>query len=440
MKHRIQVKLLLVHCLVLFSCLLVLGLYYWKFELADFASEWEKLRHTFQQQDRQFISEINKRKGAPEEAAAFLSSYAQEHSMRITMYDQQRGTVQTADALSHDVFSVTLQDDQYTDERHRYSFTFTHPVTWAMVRSLHASSHLLGVAILLFCLSTIFLAIYSRKLTMLPLVTLYKRHGQLLGTDPEPCKEEMEWEKIYTTLIQVNETLYQEKRKQSAVMAAISHDLKTPLTSIKGYMERLMNGRVHSEEKRLEYYRIIYRKATDIEKLTQDLSEYVQNESHPLLTLKNVPLIPFLESISLEYKEELQTFQADFSCSWSIVGTHYLDIDEQRIRRVFANIIHNSLNHTNGRVRIKLKAHLQKDMAVFSLEDDGPGVPEEELPRIFEPFYRVNKARTQDKNGSGLGLAICKGIVEKHHGQISAYLPEGGGLGIRILLPLGKAG
>ncbi|MED4781820.1 HAMP domain-containing sensor histidine kinase [Brevibacillus choshinensis] len=438
MKHHIQVKMLIAHCIVLLLSLLILGIYYWKFEIADFATEWENLRHQFQQQDRHFIDEINERRGKIDETRAFLYSYAQDQSMRISMYDRATGKSFTADSLSHNVFSVTLQDDQYTDEKHQYVFTFTHPVTWEMLRPLQVSSHILGVSVLLFCLSTIFLAIYSRKLAMLPLVTFYQKHSELFQTDMHRYSNEMQWEKIYTSLIQANETLSLEKRKQSAAMAAISHDLKTPLTSIKGYIERLMKGRVHSEERRQEYYQIIYRKATEIEKLTQDLSEYVQNDNHPLLVRKKVSLVTFTRSIASEYEEELPTFSAEISYSCSIEGNPFLFVDEQRIRRVFANIIHNSLNHahTQSYVRISFRVYTENRKAVFELEDNGPGVPAEELPKIFEPFYRVDKARSKVKNGSGLGLAICKGMIEKQDGHIQAYLPAKGGLGIKIVLPI----
>lgn len=406
--------------------------------MSDFTTEWEKLRHKFQRQDEQFINEFNKFQGTPDQARKYLTAYAQDHSMRISLYNRELEVTSIYDYLDHGVMSITLQDDFYTDKRHRYSFTFTHPVTWEMLGNLQTPSNMLGLIAILFCLSTISLGIYSRRLAMLPLITLYRRHGKLLKVDPKRCKNKMEWEAIYTSLIQVNESLYEEKRKQFNVMGAISHDIKTPLTSIKGYVERLMNGRVYSEEKRMEYYRIIYRKALDIEKMTLDLSEYVQNESQPLLVKKNVHLLTFLDSIAREYKEELQNFQSEFCFSWDVRSDQYLNVDEQQIRRVFANIVQNSLNHSSGQVCIFLRAHIQQDMVVFRLQDNGPGVPKEELLKIFDPFYCVNKARSKEKNGSGLGLAISKGMIENHDGQLFAYLPEEGGLGITIKLPLAE--
>jgi len=437
-RHHLQVKLLIAHCIVLMVSLMILGIYYWKFEIADFAAEWEKLRHQFQRQDRQFMDRMNELRGQEQETRSFLYSYAQDHSMRINLYDRETGNSIAVDSLSHNVFSVTLQDDPYTDEKHRYVFTFTHPVTWDMLRPLQMSSRIMGVSVLLFCLSTIFLAIYSRKIAMLPLVTFYQKHSELLKTDLSRRPNEMEWEKIYSSLVQANEKLSLEKRKQSVALAAISHDLKTPLTSIKGYMERLMRGRVQSEENRQEYYQIIFRKATDIEKLMQDLSEYVQNENHPLLVRKKVPLRAFVQSIASEYQEELPTFSAEFHSSCQIAGNPTLFVDEQRIRRVFANIIHNSLNHsyTQSLVCVSMRVYTYRNRAIFELEDNGPGVPFEELQKIFEPFYRVDKARSKVKNGSGLGLAICRGMIEKQDGIIHAYLPSGGGLGIKIALPV----
>ncbi|MFD2370251.1 sensor histidine kinase [Brevibacillus sp. GCM10020057] len=438
MKQHIKIKLLIAHCIVLLLSLMILGIYYWKFEIADFATQWEKLRHQFQLQDRQFINEMNKLRGKPQEMRSYLDRYAQDYSMRINMYDRETGKTVTVDSLSHNLFSVTLQDDQYTDEKHRYVFTFTHPVTWDMLQPLQTSKHIMGVSILLFCLSTLFLATYSRKIAMLPLVTFYEKHSELLKTDLQCYPREMEWEKIYSTLVQANEKLLLEKRKQSVAMAAISHDLKTPLTSIKGYMERLMKGRVQSEETRQEYYQIIYRKATEIEKLMQDLSEYVQNDSHPLLVRKQVPLQAFVESIASEYAEELPAFSAELHCTCEVEGNPTLFIDEQRIRRVFANIIHNSLNHSHAKdnVRVNMRVYTDQKQAIFELEDNGPGVPLGELSKIFEPFYRVDKARSKVKNGSGLGLAICKGMIEKQDGNIHAYLPPNGGLGIRFALPV----
>jgi signal transduction histidine kinase len=157
-----------------------------------------------------------------------------------------------------------------------------------------------------------------------------------------------------------------------------------------------------------------------------------------------VNLKEFFETVSAEYLVELKSKGIDFKWSYdaralqAAEGDYYLEVDMQRIRRVFANLVSNSLKHANTLRQISFQCLVVKNQVTFSVEDDGPGVPPDELEVIFAKFYRVDKSRSREKGGSGLGLAICKNIIENHGGTIRAYLTEAGGLGIAFSLPAVK--
>lgn len=113
-----------------------------------------------------------------------------------------------------------------------------------------------------------------------------------------------------------------------------------------------------------------------------------------------------------------------------------MDIDVKKIRRIIANLVANSLKYVDPPIIIKMLCRVENRKVVFIIEDNGEGVPQEELNSLFEAFYRVDKSRSREKGGSGLGLAICRSIVESHNGYIKAYNISNGGFGVEFRLPI----
>ncbi len=233
---------------------------------------------------------------------------------------------------------------------------------------------------------------------------------------------------------------YEENRIQ--MIAGISHDLSTPLTSIKGYTSGLIDGIADTPEKREHYLKIIYNTANDMEKLVDELS---------LSSKLDLDIIPFYFSkfnISLYFKDcidELITTLARNKIELifinNIENEVYITIDSAQFRRAIMNVIENCIKYKtkdsdNCKVKISLDLEENYRNVVITVEDNGIGVPESELEKIFSRFYRSDKARSNSGKGSGLGLAITRQIITRLQGRIDAQISDMGGLSIIIILPI----
>ena len=233
---------------------------------------------------------------------------------------------------------------------------------------------------------------------------------------------------------------YEENRIQ--MIAGISHDLSTPLTSIKGYTSGLIDGIADTPEKREHYLKIIYNTANDMEKLVDELS---------LSSKLDLDIIPFYFSkfnISLYFKDcidELITTLARNKIELifinNIENEVYITIDSAQFRRAIMNVIENCIKYKtkdsdNCKVKISLDLEENYRNVVITVEDNGIGVPESELEKIFSRFYRSDKARSNSGKGSGLGLAITRQIITRLQGKIDAQISDMGGLSIIIIFPI----
>lgn len=232
----------------------------------------------------------------------------------------------------------------------------------------------------------------------------------------------------------VEERLMYEKYR-TKLLSGISHDLRTPLTSIIGYAEGLQDGIANTPEKQKRYYEAIHTRANDMETLVDNLSMYTHLENgNEQYFYESADLNQYLQKILLEY-------QLDAAKNNTVIKEEYskyslpVKLDIQKIPRVFLNILTNSIKYRKKNTSlIIIKTYKQDDYAAVSITDDGEGVPEEDLSQIFECFYRGDAARTKPGEGNGLGLSIVKQIIEGHGGNIRAENNDG--LSIIILLPL----
>ncbi|WP_404329664.1 ATP-binding protein [Mesobacillus maritimus] len=211
---------------------------------------------------------------------------------------------------------------------------------------------------------------------------------------------------------------YEENRKE--LIAHISHDLKTPITSIKGYIEGIQDGVATSPERLQRYLQTIYQKSNDLDHLIDELFLYSK------LDLKKVPFtfeIVDLKDYLTDYLEELNF---DFEKTQTKVRfTHdgssefLVQVDRDKIKRVLSNIIENSLKYmdkADGNIDINLRSI--KDCVKIEITDNGPGIASDALPYVFHQFYRAEQSRNKQTGGSGLGLSIARMIVEEHNGEI----------------------
>jgi signal transduction histidine kinase len=237
---------------------------------------------------------------------------------------------------------------------------------------------------------------------------------------------------------EMGKRLKKSEKEEIELIQAISHDLKTPMTSIIGYMNRLINGKANSEEKRKEYYEIVYRKANEMKLLLNDLEEYASIGIEIKYDMQPVDVSKFIVDICEEIRCEVEERSGSFKCLNSIDEAFEMLVDEVKIRRVFTNIVENSFKYAGENCELSIRTSLKEKFILFEICDNGIGVPEEQLGKIFDRFYRTEVSRSRERGGTGLGLAICKSIVEGHGGKICAKQNAGGGLCISFTIPVRK--
>jgi signal transduction histidine kinase len=229
---------------------------------------------------------------------------------------------------------------------------------------------------------------------------------------------------------------FEENRKE--LISSISHDLKTPITSIKGHVEGIMDGVADTPEKLRKYLGIIYRKSDDMDRLIDDLFLFSKLDLNRLpFDMKKVEMRAFLSDIVNEMKLDWENENQHINLSYA-EGDLTILADPQQIKRVLVNVIQNSMKYMD-------KEHKQIDIRVndypedvqIVIADNGVGIDESHINHVFDRFYRVDESRNLETGGTGLGLAIAKQIVEQHQGHIFATSVPG--QGTKIVIDLKKA-
>lgn len=228
--------------------------------------------------------------------------------------------------------------------------------------------------------------------------------------------------------------------QQKEMIAGIAHDLRTPLTSIKGYVEGLRDGIADTPEKKKRYLDTIYASTCDTEKMLDDLLTISKLElGNITLNFEEVSIDDFI-AFTQDLKIDLAEKDFDFEVINSTKTNPSFKIDTDRFARVISNIISNSVKykHPDRRGKITLSVSEYSQSVIFEIKDNGMGVDKQSLPRIFDTLYRADKARSNVHDGSGLGLSVCKQIIELHGGMIWAQSELSNGLSIFISLPINK--
>ena len=218
-------------------------------------------------------------------------------------------------------------------------------------------------------------------------------------------------------------------------IANVSHELRTPLTSIQGYVETLLEDPIPDAETTAEFLGIILKNATRMNRLTEDLLALASVEGPDY---KLSPQPARASSLVQDAIESLGGIVVDSEVELESTGAPDALVlaDPDALNQVFGNLIENSLKYAKAGKRISVGAQLVDGAVEFIVQDFGPGIASEHLGRIFERFYRVDKARSRDSGGTGLGLAIVKHIVLAHGGRVWAESELGHGAQFHFTLPL----
>ncbi len=252
--------------------------------------------------------------------------------------------------------------------------------------------------------------------------------------DNEPTTQRDELGLMAVSFNQMADELEQTEARRRQLIGDVSHELRTPLTTIKGYLEGLEDGMLPAEP---ETYQAMEREAGRMQRLVADLQELSRVEAGAYeLEKKWLSIQSVLEStlhrLNKQYDEKQVAIQID-------AADHLPQIqaDEIRLEQVLINLVGNALQYTPTGGKIVISARQEQERLVVSVQDNGAGIPEKDLPFIFDRFYRVDKSRSRAGGGSGIGLTIARHLVEAHGGCIKAF-SEGVGKGSKFefTLPL----
>jgi len=223
---------------------------------------------------------------------------------------------------------------------------------------------------------------------------------------------------------------------RNELISSISHDLRTPITSIKGYVEAILDGKAKDDQHLEQYLGIIQDKTIKLDRLIEDLFQFSQLEYGKLhLNKVVVNSHDLIENI-------ISSFTLDFSLSnisfqvIEPIPTVNIEVDIHAISRVFDNIIQNAKNYVRNHAVIELSCINNSETIEFIIKDNGQGIKEEDLPNIFNRFYRGEKSRSRKYGGIGLGLAICKQLIEDHDGKIWVESVYGEGSAFHFEIPI----
>ena len=215
-------------------------------------------------------------------------------------------------------------------------------------------------------------------------------------------------------------------RENKELISNISHDLKTPVTAIKGYAEGIMDGVADTPEKMERYIRTIYNKANEMDTLINELTFYSKIDTNRIPYNFNIISVnEYFNDCAEDLSLELESKNVEFGF-FNYVDTGVKVIaDAEQIKRVVHNIINNSLKYMDKpKAKINLRVKDVGDFIQVELEDNGKGIAAKDLPNIFDRFYRSDASRNSSKGGSGIGLSIVKKIIEEHGGKIWATSRE----------------
>lgn len=278
----------------------------------------------------------------------------------------------------------------------------------------------------------IMLFFISSKQLINPIDTITKDiNAYKFGKRPFKRKMPKNMQQIQNAFVDMVDSLELEKENQNQIIASISHDIKTPLTSVIGYADRLKNSNL-SDDKKQKYVDKIYNKALTMKSILEEFDDYQSCNIKETLKLERVTIKSILEYVKKDFEDDLLDKKIKLSIKTNC-NEKSVNVDLVKLKRVFSNVITNSVTHFKGNEGIiNVNITSQANLIRFEIADNGGGIADEkDLKRIFEPLYTSDPSRKI----SGLGLSICKQIISSLDGRIYAKNNSIGGLSIVFVLP-----
>lgn len=355
-----------------------------------------------------------------------IKSYTKENGGYVTLKDSKKNVIYTNKKESDKLFSSTIiiyiNDNEYELTYSRIS----------MLPGMKLIRNFIVYEIILVSTSVIIAFFVSSKKLIDPIETITKDiNDYKYGKRPYKRKMPKKMQRIQNTFVDMVDSLEIEKDYQNQIIASISHDIKTPLTSVIGYADRLKNKNL-TEDKKIKYIDKIYNKAFLIKEILEEFDDYQSCNLKETLKFDNISIKELCNNIKKDFEEELNdkkiVLEITSNCDDKVIS-----VDVVKLRRVFSNIITNSVTHFKGKQGvINVVISYKRNFFKFEVADNGGGIANaRDIKKIFEPLYTTDPSRKIP----GLGLSICKQIVSAHDGRIYAENNDIGGLSIIFILP-----
>ncbi|MGI6685535.1 MAG: sensor histidine kinase [Bacillota bacterium] len=361
------------------------------------------------------------------------------------LHQEEKGLGSTGQVVINDIsFMVRKIDLKYQDGS-LVQVILLAPV-YGSGTNLRSFLWFIGLTFLLsFVITNFFTAHHISKAILRPINNLQTAAGEIskgnLGYQiveegdqeiQELCRD-LEMMRIKLKELIHTQLKYEDNRKM--LIGSISHDLKTPVTSIKGYVEGILDGVANNPDKIKKYLHTISLKAEQVDKLIDDLVLFSKLDLNQIpFQMERINIDQYLRSCLMESEPELERNNIMLIYHNELNHEEFVLLDQEKMKRVIMNIMDNSkkyMHKEQGEIHVLLRE--TKTSVIMEFRDNGSGIKEKDLPYVFERFYRSDQART-DIKGSGLGLAISKQIVEGNNGRIWAVSPPVGGTSIMISL------
>ena len=318
-----------------------------------------------------------------------------------------RGYISLVNRSYKEIFHVT--DEEYLDRLYYESFHHTEIVE--LVEEIFMTE------------------VKVRKQVLLPL-EIERKHFEVYGAPIIGTNHE--WKGIVLVFHDITELKKLEQMRKD-FLANVSHELKTPITSIKGFSETLLDGAMENQQFCEHFLHIILKESERMQGLIEDLLDLSKIEQQGFkLNMGTVDIKGLLEEIQMVLDKKSQdkeiVLQVDVNKPVSVIG------DSSRLKQIFINLINNAIVYTPSGGTVSVTLFEDDYSAYIKVADTGIGISKEEIPRIFERFYRVDKARSRNTGGTGLGLSIVKHLVEAHHGTITVESEVGVGTTFTVAL------
>ena len=336
-------------------------------------------------------------------------------------------------------------DFTYPDEENGSLFIVTNVGDYVPeIKSMIVEMFLAGVLIICFTGGILVMWVYRailHPLHRMQEATKQIRDGNLDYTLDVDSDDEIgllcqDFEEMRLRLKESSEEKIQYDKESKELISNISHDLKTPITAIKGYVEGIQDGVASSPEKIGKYIRTIYNKANDMDRLIDELTFYSKIDTNKIpYNFTKINVSEYFGDCIEEVGLDMETRGVELGYFNYVDEDVMVIADAEQMKRVINNIIGNSLKYLDkkkGILNIRIKD--DGDFIQVVIEDNGKGIAAKDIPYIFDRFYRTDSSRNSAKGGSGIGLSIVKKIIEDHGGRIWATSKEGIGTEVHFVL------